>query len=127
MSDTAYNYPKSARLINSADFSHVFDKQVARSVDDVFILIAAPSVANRPRIGLAIAKKRVKRAVDRNKLKRIIRESWRLNCQNYDDLDVVVMIKPGAHKHENAVLHDKLCRHWARLQRRANSAKKSTS
>lgn len=127
MTQNNLSYPKSARLITSADFSYVFDKQVARSVDDVFILLAAPSAENRPRVGLAIAKKRAKRAVDRNKLKRVIRESWRLNCQDYDNLDVVVMIKPGAHKHENKVLRDKLARHWTRLERRAAAPTKSTS
>jgi ribonuclease P protein component len=127
MANISNSYPKSARLITSADFSHVFDKQIARSVDDVFILLAAPSAENRPRVGLAIAKKRAKRAVDRNKLKRVIRESWRLNCQDYGNFDVVVMIKPGAHKHENQVLRDKLSRHWARLERRADAPQKSTS
>lgn len=127
MANTSLSYPKSARLITSADFSHVFDKQVARSVDDVFILLAAPSAENRPRVGLAIAKKRAKRAVDRNKLKRIIRESWRLNCQHYGNLDVVVMIKPGAHKNDNQVLRDKLARHWTRLERRANAPRKTSS
>lgn len=127
MTTSTLSYPKSARLITSADFSHVFDKQVARSVDDVFILLAAPSAEDRPRIGLAIAKKRVKRAVDRNKLKRIIRESWRLNCQEYGNLDVVVMIKHGAHKNENQVLRDKLAHHWTRLEKRAAKPQKSTS
>lgn len=45
------------------------------------------------RLGMVVAKRNVKLAVDRNKLKRLIRESFRLQHQQMQGLDVVVVVK----------------------------------
>jgi len=45
-----------------------------------------------PRLGLSIAKKILKRAVDRNKFKRLAREVFRLNQTQLPNKDFVVMV-----------------------------------
>lgn len=45
------------------------------------------------RLGIVVAKRNVKLAVERNKLKRLVRESFRMQQQNLNGLDVVVVIK----------------------------------
>lgn len=45
------------------------------------------------RLGLIVAKKNVKRAVDRNRVKRRIRETFRLNKSNFDSFDIIVLAK----------------------------------
>lgn len=56
---------------------------------------AAPSQADSARLGLVVAKKVLRRAVDRNRAKRAIRESFRLN-QRLPAVDIVVrVVEPG--------------------------------
>jgi ribonuclease P protein component len=42
---------------------------------------------------LAISKKIIRKAVDRNRIKRMIRESFRLNQQQLGYFDIVVLVK----------------------------------
>ena len=74
------------------------------------------------RLGLAVAKKHVRRAVDRNRIKRLLRESFRHHQQQLKGLDLVVLVKPGIHKADNAALLQSLEKHWKRLinQRASN-------
>ena len=71
-------FPKRARLLKPAEFSRVF-KKAHRSSDRQLTILAAPNDLDYPRLGLAISKKHAKRAVDRNRIKRIVRESFRQN------------------------------------------------
>jgi ribonuclease P protein component len=68
------------------------------------------------RLGLAIAKKNSRFAVDRNRLKRIVRESFRVHRSQLGNLDIVVLNKPGTHKTSNAAVFDSLEKHWQRCQ-----------
>jgi len=70
-----------------------------------------------PRLGMAIAKKQVKSAVNRNRIKRIVRESFRLHRHAIPPLDIVVMARRGAAEKSSAELHRSLRKHWERLIR----------
>mgnify|MGYP001570984818 FL=1 len=67
---------KRARLLKATEFNRVFDKAV-RTSDQYFTVLARPNDLEFPRLGLAISKKKARLAVTRNRLKRIIRESFR--------------------------------------------------
>ncbi len=67
------------------------------------------------RLGLAVAKKHVRRAVDRNRIKRLVRESFRQHQPQLKGLDLVVLVKPGIHKADNPALFSSLETHWQRL------------
>ena len=103
-----------ARLLKPAEFSRVF-KQAIRSSDRMLTILAAPNNVGHPRLGLAISKKNAKRAVDRNRIKRIIRESFRQNQNILPDTDLVVMAKPQTKFATNAELFASLEHHWDRL------------
>lgn len=66
------------------------------------------------RLGLTISRRVAKRAVDRNRLKRIARESFRLQ-RALPAWDFVVMAKPGADQGEPGALRASLDRHFERL------------
>ena len=70
------------------------------------------------RLGLAIAKKRVKLAVQRNRIKRIIRESFRLNQHNLPPIDMVVMVKSGIDKLDNQEINQQLSKIWRKINQR---------
>ena len=67
------------------------------------------------RLGLAIAKKHVKLAVDRNRIKRVIRESFRHHKQQIRGLDLVVLAKAETVPLTNKQLFSSLESHWKRL------------
>ena len=71
------------------------------------------------RLGLAVAKKRLKRAVDRNRIKRLIRESFRQHRAILGGLDIVVLVKAGIEQADNRALLRALQRHWRHLSRDA--------
>lgn len=73
-----------------------------------------------PRLGLAIAKRQVRFAVERNRLKRLIRESFRGAKQQLSDLDIVIMARRKARVADNAVVYASLARHWESLSSSAD-------
>jgi ribonuclease P protein component len=59
-----------------------------------FSLIHCPNTLGRNRLGISISGK-IKGSVKRNRMKRIIRESFRLNRQIYpQDADIVFTVRP---------------------------------
>ena len=57
------------------------------------LYLASPNVGAKPDLGIAVAKKLAKRAVDRNQLKRMIRELIKGAQTNNLNSDVVVKLK----------------------------------
>lgn len=70
-----------------------------------------------PRLGLIISKKSIKRAIDRNLVKRIARESFRLCQARLGGLDVVVMSRAGLGELSRPALRAVLDKHWDGLAR----------
>lgn len=85
-------------------------------------MLYRPSGRAEARLGLAVAKKHLRRAVARNRIKRLIRESFRHHRQALAGLDLVVLVKPGIDAADNRSLHASLARHWKRLQAAADSS-----
>ena len=71
------------------------------------------------RLGLAVSKKNCRRAVGRNRLKRIIRESFRRHKEMLEGLDIVVLNQAATHRADNKKLFDSLHRHWSRCANEA--------
>ena len=69
---------QNARLRNSADFRAVYSKgsRFEGHLVSVFVL---PNGLNQHRLGITASRKMSRRAVDRNRAKRLIREAFRLN------------------------------------------------
>lgn len=81
-----------------------------------FTLIANANELEHPRLGLAISRKAADRAVDRNRIKRIVRESFRNNASTMSALDIVVRATPVARKQPNELLSRKLNDLWRKLK-----------
>jgi ribonuclease P protein component len=79
-----------------------------------------PNGRSEARLGLAVSKKNVRRAVDRNLLKRIIRESFRMRKDDMAGVDVVVLSRRDVPVHEKRLLRDSLEGHWKRLIERSS-------
>ncbi|MDP4660682.1 MAG: ribonuclease P protein component, partial [OM182 bacterium] len=91
-------FPKTARLLNARDYKPVFDHSRYKVSNKHFLFLATASQARRPRIGLVIAKKHIPKAVQRNRLKRALREAFRLHQANIPLIDIVVLARKDADK-----------------------------
>ncbi|MFO1371613.1 MAG: ribonuclease P protein component [Candidatus Competibacteraceae bacterium] len=107
-------FPRRARLTGQRAFADVFAQPV-KSSDRYFTVLVRPNDLAYPRLGLAISRKVAKSAVARNRLKRIVRESFRHHQQGLGGLDCVVMGRAGLTEYDNAVLFTSLQQHWQRL------------
>ena len=106
-----FAFPRSARLLTAADYACVFKKN-QRFSDKYWTILVHTDKSLQPRLGLAIAKKRAKRAVDRNKIKRIARESFRAHRKELKGLQLVVMNRDAATRESTLGLRramDALC------------------
>jgi ribonuclease P protein component len=112
-------FPIQKRLITSAQFGRVFSNP-SRSSDRYFSVLARASDAATARLGLTMSKRAAKRAVDRNKLKRLARESFRQQRQ-LPPWDFVVMAKPGAATADKLALRSSLDGHFKRIGNRVNT------
>ncbi len=113
----SYKFDRDARLLTPSHFQAVFSKPIRFGSSHITILIT-PNLTEQNRLGLAIAKKRVKLAVQRNRIKRQIRESFRLNQHNLPHIDMVVMVKSGTDKLENNEINRQLEKIWRKVIQR---------
>ena len=110
-------FQKRSRLIGKGDFQDVF-RRPEKSLDPYFTVLARANELGFPRLGLAISRKSAKSAVVRNRIKRVIRESFRQHQKTLGSVDVVVIGRAGVGQWNNAMLWVSLGRHWTRLARR---------
>lgn len=111
-------FPLSVRLRAAADYSAVF-RQGRRRADNCFIVLARTNQSDTARLGLAVARKAVRQAVQRNRMKRLIRTSFREIRSALAPLDIVVLVKAQAPTYSNRVLYDHLTQLWQELRRHA--------
>jgi len=111
---------KHTRLLKAAEFDRVFEKPV-RSSDRYFTVLARPNELAHPRLGLVISKRKVRLAVNRNRLKRIIRENFRLSGENCC-VDYVVLAGQQGGSASNDELFKSLDRHWKNIKKRCENS-----
>ena len=109
------------RLLTPSDFTPVFKKPVVAS-SSAFTLLAMHNNHANPRLGLTIAKKRVKKAVARNRIKRLTRESFRLHQHQLPNIDIVVLAKNGTDKLSNEELSKQLDKLWLKITQRCKQS-----
>jgi ribonuclease P protein component len=114
MAGTA-RFPRQHRLRAKAEFDRVFERG-ARSRDPYFSVLARPNELGHARLGLAVSRKAAPDAVDRNRLKRVVREHFR--ATQLPALDLVVTAHAAARAQPNAALRASLAQHWLKVSER---------
>ena len=98
-------------------FTFVFDNATPVS-SQAFTILGRVNDQSHPRLGITIAKKRIRKAHDRNRVKRLIRESFRLNQHRLPNIDIVVLGKSNAEQMTNQELLTLLEKLWTKLSKR---------
>ena len=106
--------PARLRLRHKGDFDAAYAR--GRRVGDGFFAVTVMrNDVGTPRLGLAVAVKTAGGAVARNRLRRIIRESFRLHQQELPAADLVVSARPPARTAAAGVLRARLAALWKKV------------
>ncbi len=116
---TTSAFSKSLRLLNASDYKAVFDDAPLRSSHSQILVLARLNQGCEPRLGLVIAKKNVRLAVQRNRIKRILRETFRLKQQSLQGIDAVVLARRNLDALNNEELHKLFNKQWDRVIKNA--------
>lgn len=121
------SFGKAKRLLTAKDYSEVFDGTEAKASHQRLLLLAKRNNTSRHRLGLVIARKNVRLAVERNRIKRVAREFFRNLKEEEPGMDVVLLARHGMDQLDNAELSSILRQQWQVLGRRIPKTERNTS
>jgi len=107
--------PRATRLRRAADFLALRDAP-GRLAGRYLLIRYATAAGTTARMGMAVSRRVSKRAVERNRIKRQLRESFRRMRASLPPLDLLVIARSDASAADNATLRAELDRLWPRLR-----------
>ncbi|WP_417543567.1 ribonuclease P protein component [Marinobacter sp.] len=113
----ALNFPKSHRLLRPADYGKVFNDVQLKVPHRNFLILATPNNLGHARIGLVFAKKNLKLSVQRNRIKRQVRETFR-HQPELPGMDIIVLGRQGLAAMDNQAVRMSLNGLWHRLAKK---------
>ena len=117
--------PRTARLLKPGDFAAL--RTASRRLNARhFIAEFAPNNRAGCRLGQAVSRRVSKRAVDRNRIKRLIRDSYRHMRLQLPAIDILLIARTSAVQTPAATLREDLSILWAKLAALKASAANGT-
>ena len=113
MSRSGQCFTRQQRLLDEYSFKPLFAAPQWRVGGPVFLLLVSPSATDQARLGLVIPKKRIRRASQRNLVKRIARESFRR--RQLPAVDIIVMVRSSLARVDRQLLSAELEQLWDKL------------
>lgn len=101
-------FPPSARLHASAEYQAVFKGAKRLSSSHLRLHAHVRVEATEPRLGVTVSKKVDKRAVGRNRIKRVAREFFRHEKAHLPAGDYVLLVQPGTKLLSNEEIRQQL-------------------
>lgn len=111
-----YFFKKKIRLLKSKNFQYIFNKPYKKNTLEISIL-GRFNLLEYPRLGLSIPRKNIKYAHNRNLIKRLIRETFRVLQHKLIAMDFVVIAKQGIIYLNNKKIIDMLNGLWSNYYR----------
>ena len=105
-------FSKARRLIDKPLYDRVFQK-AKKIYFPEFLLLYRENNLEFARLGLAVSKKSMSKAVSRNLCKRLVRESFR--AAKLPHIDIVFISRKGIEQLSRNEIHSKLQQAWAKL------------
>lgn len=120
-----FAFKRHQRLLKSREFKNAFDNTNFRFSTPILLVLATDNANSEPaKLGLVVAKKHLKLAVERNRFKRVARESFRHHQDQLTGLDLVVLVRPGAKKASKQEISDTLAKAWPYIARKRDKSSK---
>ncbi|MEJ2240010.1 MAG: ribonuclease P protein component [Gemmatimonadales bacterium] len=116
-----FRFQRRCRLRTARDFERVF-KRAQRSSGKALTVLARRSGRRSARLGLAIPRRQIRRAVERNRIKRLIRESFRYHQPLLRGLDIVVIGRSALLGKDTQGIFRCLEKHWQQVSARCREA-----
>lgn len=110
-------FGREKRLLTPRQFKAVFDSPSGKVPGRNVLLLARENDLHHPRLGLVIGKKSVKLSVERNRIKRQIRETFRHHQLELAGWDIVIIARKGLADLDNPELAKQFAKLWKRLSR----------
>ena len=107
-----YCFDKTRRLLIKSDYDNVF-QGAKKLVTSEFIILYRENTIGHARLGLALSKKTIAKAHDRNRVKRMLRETFR--TRSLPAIDIVILARNGVAKVKNTIIIAKLTTVWDKL------------
>ena len=107
-----HGFARASRLLNASDYSTVFNNTQFKVSCRYFLVLAKRNENPNSRLGLVVAKKNISTAVQRNRIKRLIRNSFRQQPISRAGLDLVVLVRKGADNLPNQKITSALTHLW---------------
>jgi len=108
------SFPAHKRLRRKSEFDAAYARG-RRFGNGFFAVTASSNDKQGARLGMAVAVRTAGNAVERNRIRRIIRESFRLHQHVLPAVDLVVSARPQARGARGAELHASLAALWAKV------------
>ena len=113
-------FPATRRLRRKWEFDQLYGRGI-RLGNSFFGITFKPNDLDGPRLGLAVASKPFGGSVGRNRLRRLVRESFRLRQHGLPAVDIVVSARPAARTAETPQLRASLESLWDKVSARCAS------
>ncbi len=120
---TEFRFPRQLRLLTGRDFQNVFDDVQLKVPDQPILILSRPNNLGHARLGFVISKKNVRHAVKRNRVRRIIRESFRQNQHELPAVDMIILARQGLGEMEKQDVHKLMRKCWSRLKNKSKKLK----
>ena len=115
-----YRFTRHYRLLNSADYKCVFDNAEHKVSCRYILMLAINNKKHRARLGMVVSKKNIPKSVERNRIKRLTRESFRKARSQIPQFDVVVLIRKGLDGLPNLIISSKMETLWKDLHNKTD-------
>ncbi len=114
------SFPLNARLSQPSHYRRVFDGPNVKVSSKAFLLLAVENTDGPSRVGIIVAKKQIRLASRRNRIKRIVREQFRLSPLGRS-MDLVVLARTPADKLDNSAIWQDIATLWHQMNATADS------
>ncbi len=111
-----FSFPKKCRLVSESDFQSVFRQSKKISRPSLRVLYK-PNQLPHARLGVLVSKRFVRKAVSRQLLKRLVRESFRHHQAQLAGFDVLVMPQKACDQQTKPIFRQEVDNAWRFIQK----------
>ena len=116
-----YGFPRKLRLTEPAQFKAVFNQADFKVSNRYFLILARQNYLEASRVGLVVGKKNLPKAFQRNRIKRLLRYSFRMNQSLLEGLDIVILARSNMSNQDNKQVLENIEGLWPDLVKKSKT------